>query len=117
MKVRSLLERVAESSETAALRVGCRTQILSLGWHLGLSDDELEQTFAEGCGLAEASGDLRSLGGLYRAYALSMLIAGSVDESATWFEKAVQLADKTDDLAMRAVASPVLVLIVYISSS
>ncbi len=39
-----------------------------------------------------------------------MLIAGSVDESATWFEKAVQLADQTDDLAMRAALQTSLIL-------
>ncbi len=110
MKVRSLLERVPDSPDTAGLRIGCRTQILSLGWHLGLSDEEVAQIFREGCALAETSGDLRSLGGLYRAYALSLLIAGSVDESAGWFEKAVQLADQTDDLAMRAALQTSLIL-------
>ena len=110
MKVRSLLERVPESPETAALRIGCRSQILNLGWHLGLSDEEVERIFIEGRALAEQSGDLTELGGLYRAYALSLLIAGSVNESARWFEEAVRLADQTDNLGMRAALQTSLIL-------
>jgi adenylate cyclase len=110
MKVRALLDRVPESPETAALRIVSRTQILNLGWHLGLSDDELESILAEGRALAERSGDLRALGGLYRAYALSTLIAGSVEESAKWFEEAVRLADQTEDLGMKAALQSSLIL-------
>jgi len=110
MKVRALLNRVPESRESAPLRILCRTQILNLGWHLGLADEELETIFSEGKALAERSGDLTALGGLYRAYALSTLIAGSIDESAKWFEEAVRLAVQTEDLAMKAALQTSLIL-------
>jgi class 3 adenylate cyclase/tetratricopeptide (TPR) repeat protein len=101
LKVRSLLELVPESPETAALRVSSCTQILNLGWHLGLSADEVSEIFAEGKTLAERTGDPRSLAALYRAYALSTLIAGSVDESAKWFDEAARLAHHADDEGMK----------------
>ena len=110
MKVRSLLDRVPPSDESARLRVGSCTQILNLGWHLGLTDEEVGQILNEGRAIAEKSDDLRSLAGLYRAYALSTLLAGSIDDSAKWFEEAVRLADRADDERMKAALRTSLIL-------
>jgi class 3 adenylate cyclase/tetratricopeptide (TPR) repeat protein len=110
MKVRSLLDRVPASDEAGRLRVASCTQILNLGWHLGLTDEEVGQIFDEGRALAEQSDDLRSLAGLYRAYALSTLLAGSIDDSAKWFEEAVRLADRADDERMKAALRTSLIL-------
>jgi adenylate cyclase len=111
LKVRSLLESVPETPEAVVLRVASCTQILNLGWHLGLSDDEVEAIFAEGKVIAERSGDPRSLAALYRAYALSTLIAGSVDESTKWFEEAARLANYADDEGMKVALRTSLILL------
>jgi tetratricopeptide (TPR) repeat protein len=51
-----------------------------------------------------------SLAGLYRAYALSTLLAGSVEESTKWFEEAVRLAERTNHEGMKAALRTSLIL-------
>ncbi len=110
LKVRTLLDGVEDSVPTADLRIAACTQILNLGWHLGLSDDEVSAVFSEGRALAEARDDLPALAGLYRAFALSTLVAGSVEESEKWLNAAVPLAERAGDEGMLAALQTSLIL-------
>jgi class 3 adenylate cyclase len=90
-EVRSLLRRVEDSREGAALEAESCREIVRLGWHVQLSQSECQAVFAEGRALAEAIGDRASLAALDRAYALHALLAGSVEEAVHWLDDALRL--------------------------
>jgi class 3 adenylate cyclase/tetratricopeptide (TPR) repeat protein len=96
-EVRSLLRRVEESREGAALEAESCREIVRLGWHVQLSQADCQAAFTEGRALAEAIGDRAALAALDRAYAIHSLLAGSVEEAVQWLDEALNLADDAPD--------------------
>jgi tetratricopeptide (TPR) repeat protein len=109
-KVWSLTAGMTPSPEAAQLGITAAVMILALGWRLGgLSADgeqyfeeEAIQIYAEGRRLAEGigAGNEPMLAGLVMGYATARGLTGHVDEFQLTLE-AVDLADRTGDLALR----------------
>jgi class 3 adenylate cyclase/tetratricopeptide (TPR) repeat protein len=106
-QVRSLVQRLPQSSEVATLGATACLWVLSFGWRLGATDEEAARTFEEGCRLARESGDLQVLAALTGTYGgVRGMVAGSAADYVRYAEEATQLADQTGNqglqLAMRA---------------
>jgi len=103
-RVRDLLGGVPESSETIALGLEARTQLLVLATRTATSDEEVARLFAEGEALAARSGDPRSQVVLLSAYGASRMYVGAIREAVETLRRARRLADDVSDPGLRASA-------------
>jgi class 3 adenylate cyclase/tetratricopeptide (TPR) repeat protein len=100
--VRRLLPEVSESPQALGLGTAACHWVLNLQWRAGLSEEEVEQAFAEGKALAERSGDLAARARLLFAYGSAISIgAGRYREGLAHVEEALALAEETGDLGQR----------------
>jgi class 3 adenylate cyclase/tetratricopeptide (TPR) repeat protein len=100
-QVRVLLAHVPESAETTELALEACTQLLELGWRLGISAEAAAALFAEGEALAMRSGNPCSLAMLVNAYGVVRSHFGSADDFVESSMLAGQLAEQTDDAALK----------------
>jgi class 3 adenylate cyclase/ABC-type dipeptide/oligopeptide/nickel transport system ATPase component len=88
--------------EQAKLGADASSQLLALGWRLGMTEGECERVFEEGRALAERAEDLRSLASLTANYAgFRGIPFGRTDDYIRYSLDAVRIADRTGDLALR----------------
>ncbi len=99
--VRVRLASVPPSAERTALLLESCTQLLELGWRLGMPLEDAATLFAEGEGLAVESGDRRGRAMLVSAHAALRSHVGSADDFVDSIRQAVALAEETDDAALR----------------
>ena len=100
-KVRALLGRVPESPQTTELALDACTQLLEVGWRLGISATEAAALFAEGEALAMRTGSPRWLAMLVNAYGVIRSHFGSADDFVESGMLARRLAEETDDAALQ----------------
>ena len=107
-KVRQMAGRGTGREATALLAVSC-SQLISLGWRVGLPAAECTVLFNEGCAAAEEVGDLHSLAILNANYGnVGLLTNGRVLDGVRYVTEAVRLADLTGDPALRCGTSALL---------
>jgi class 3 adenylate cyclase len=104
-RVRALVLGLPQSTEQTALAVAACTQMLDLGWRLGLSEDETARLFADGAAMAERSGDLRSLGWLHAHYGTVRGYAGDEEGRVKHAREALRLAAETAHPTLEVFAS------------
>jgi len=100
-QVRTLLAQVPVSAETTELALEACTQLLEVGWRLGISATEAAALFAEGEGLAMRAGNPRSLAMLVNAYGVIRSHFGSADDFVESSKLACRLAEAADDAALQ----------------
>jgi len=91
---------MTDSQDVIVLALGSYTQMLSLYWDLGVSEEEGSTVFSEGKALASRAGDVRTLALLNGIYSAIRLAHGAEDH-LDYAKQSVRLAD--GDLAMRRV--------------
>ena len=96
-KLRSLLATLPASAETAALGVTTATQLLNLGWRLGITPDEAKALYTEAKAAATSASDKPALARLLSAYAAVQAAAGEVQEAHDKNTEAVRIAELTND--------------------
>ncbi len=101
-RVRKLLAPMTDSQEAIALALASHTQMLSLFWVLGVSEEEAAIVFSEGTTLASRAADVRALASLNAGYAGIRLGHGAEDH-LDHAREAVRLADESGDVALRRV--------------
>ena len=102
-RVRELAPAIETTEERDALAVSACVEILTVGWRMGGSDEEMESVFAEGRALAERTGDRRTLASLLGIYGLARLsLGGSGTDYLRCAEEAAQIAEQFDDPVLRA---------------
>lgn len=101
-RVRDLGPGVEDASERADLALYACSQILSLGWRMGGSEQEAATVFAEGRALVERLGDRPALALLVARYGLMRFsVAGSAGDYARYGEEAALLAREYGDPTLR----------------
>jgi class 3 adenylate cyclase/tetratricopeptide (TPR) repeat protein len=100
-QVRALLAQVPASAETTELALEACTQLLEVGWRLGISAAEASALFAEGEGLAMRAGNPRSLAMLVNAYGVIRSHFGSAEDFVESSMLARRLAEEGDDAALQ----------------
>ena len=100
-QVRALLAHVPASAETTELALEACTQLLEVGWRLGISAEEARALFAEGEALAMCSGSPRSLAMRVSAYGVIRSHFGSADDFVESSVLARRLAEQSDDAALQ----------------
>jgi tetratricopeptide (TPR) repeat protein len=100
-RVRALLTHVPASAETTELALEACTQLLEVGWRLGISAAEAAALFAEGEGLAMRAGNPRSLAMLVNAHGVIRSHFGSADDFVESSMLARRLAEEGDDAALQ----------------
>ncbi len=92
------------------LAVEACSQILSLGWRLGASEQECESVFERGRAIAEHADDPRALAELLANYSgVAGLNSGNAIEYARYAQEATAVADRTGDAELRCGARGYLV--------
>jgi adenylate cyclase len=101
-RVRELARQGGDGPEADALTIIACSQALTHGWRLGASATDWAELFAEGCAAAERAGDLAALAMLNASYsAVRGNNQGSANEFVRYASAAVQIADRTGDVALR----------------
>jgi adenylate cyclase len=96
-QVRSLLEGLPESEETAGLGLMARIKILTLGWRQGLSEEESDTIFSEGKVLAERSGNPYMHALLMFAHLTVRGVSGEPEQALDEMPEVVRLSEQTGD--------------------
>ena len=97
-KSRSLLAEVPETAESRGMELQACRGILPLSWRLGLSEEEVVDTFERGRELAEKAKDPASLAGLHLHYAMYRGFSRTdVPGFVKHAREAAALAERTDD--------------------
>jgi adenylate cyclase len=98
-RVRDLLERVPESPEVLHLRLSARRLLVSVGYQVGMSSEELEATLREAHDLAErgAPAPERELAILYSSHGQAHLHRGEVAGAIAATERAMDFANRAGD--------------------
>jgi class 3 adenylate cyclase len=103
-RVRELARQSSDGTEAVALTIVACSKALAHGWRLGASATQWAELFEEGCAAAERSRDLAALATLNAAYSA---VRGQNQEIAPDFVRyageAVEIADRTGDVALRCV--------------
>ncbi|HYM26556.1 MAG TPA: hypothetical protein VET66_00270 [Steroidobacteraceae bacterium] len=100
-QVRALLAQVPASTDTTELALEACTQLLEVGWRLGIAAAEASALFSEGEGLAARSGNARALAMLVNAYGVIRSHFGSADDFVQSSMLARRLAEESGDAALR----------------
>jgi tetratricopeptide (TPR) repeat protein len=103
-RVRALLDTVPESSETLAMGVVARTQLLRNWTLLGQPDDEAAALFAEGLALSSRLDDPSPRIALLSAYGGTRLMSGAVDEALAHLTESIGLADQSANTSLQFMA-------------
>jgi class 3 adenylate cyclase/tetratricopeptide (TPR) repeat protein len=100
--VRELVARIDDSSDRRKLALEACNQILSFGWRMGGTEEEVDAVFEEGRPLAEQSDDPSALPLLVGQYGLVRYSAvGSARDYVTYGEEAATLLEGNDDASLR----------------
>jgi class 3 adenylate cyclase/tetratricopeptide (TPR) repeat protein len=100
--VRNLLAPMTDTPEAVALALAAHTQLLSLFWVLGVSEEEAAAVFRDGKNLASRLEDVSALASLMTGYAAIRLGHGAEDH-LEYAKEAVRLADESGDVTLRRV--------------
>src|SRR5262249_55252769 len=100
--VRLLLETLPETPDNLAERAAVHAQILGQISILGDPEDQGTLLFREGRELAARSGDARLLSQILNGFGQLRARAGAIDEALDPVLEAVQRADETGDIGLRA---------------
>jgi adenylate cyclase len=113
-KVRALTDALPDSTESAALGLAARTNVLNYGWRLGISPYEAEATFAEAERMAGETGDVRSRVFLLAAYgAVKAFAQGEPREHAELLRRAAALAEESGDPDLYMAIAPFAIAFLY----
>jgi class 3 adenylate cyclase/tetratricopeptide (TPR) repeat protein len=109
-RVDRLLDGVAESTEVIALRARACARILALASRVSATEEEENEAsaiFARGRDLLARHGDAAALAVLTTSYGIFRIRrTGALDEYLERTREAVALADRGDDVAVRAAVRP-----------
>jgi class 3 adenylate cyclase/tetratricopeptide (TPR) repeat protein len=101
-RAKILVRPLPHTEEALRLGVAACQGILRLGWRLGSSIDEATEAFEEGRRLAEENDDVEALAALHGTYGCVLgLVDGRADEYLSYARKAVELADRTDNIGLQ----------------
>jgi len=103
-QVRTLLRELPQSAERDGLLLAACQRLLSMGWRLGVSEDEARRLFEEGWALAEQAGDSQSRVMLVGVYGRVRCSAGDVSEYLDLARVAERLAQRNEDVHVEAYA-------------
>jgi adenylate cyclase len=99
-KVRELLAGQPDTAQTAELTLAACTQVLNLGWRVGLSEEEIDAALDDGCALAERTGDVAAHARLLATSGAARGVAGDVQGALAQFLEAARLAEGIGDPAL-----------------
>jgi class 3 adenylate cyclase/tetratricopeptide (TPR) repeat protein len=99
-RVRALLTDLHDDPDAVGLALGACLWILQFGWRQGLSDDEVEDVWREGLGLAERSGNAWAKSAMYGAHSISRGMVGAVPEALEHALEARRLAQELGALEL-----------------
>ena len=100
--VRELVARIDDSSDRRALALEACNQILSFGWRMGGTEEEVAALFEEGRGLAEQAEDSSALPLLVGQYGLVRYsVTGSARDYVTYGEEAATLVETNENASLR----------------
>ncbi|MEN8159130.1 MAG: AAA family ATPase, partial [Myxococcota bacterium] len=100
-----LLQGAADGPEAERLRSDVLPQLLSLGFRVGIAQDEATALFQRGRAYFERNGDDRALAMLVQTYAGLRQSAGHLIEYLALMEEAVGIARRRDDAELRALVA------------
>jgi class 3 adenylate cyclase/tetratricopeptide (TPR) repeat protein len=103
-RVRELLAGQPDTPQTAELQLAACTQVLNLGWRVGLSEEEISAALDDGRALAQRTGDLVAHARLLATAAAARGVAGDIRGALAQTLEAAQLAEQTGNPALEAVA-------------
>lgn len=101
-RVRSLLHGHPVDGDTAALGIAACTQLLSLGWRVGMSLEQSREIYEQGQTLVQAIGDQRGALILAQAYILAPYGAGDIATYCRLARENYAAALAFDDLDIQA---------------
>ena len=99
-KVRELLAGRPETTETAELTLAACTQVLNLGWRVGLPEEEIAAALDDGRALAQRTGDVVAHARLLDRAASARGAAGDVRGALEQLLEAADLADGSGNRAL-----------------
>jgi class 3 adenylate cyclase/tetratricopeptide (TPR) repeat protein len=102
--MRQLVDKLAETTESLAERAGVRAQIMIHLARMGDLENEATSLFQEGRELAARSGDSHVLSQVLTGFGLVRFLSGAVGDALEPLLESIQLADRTEDKALRAAA-------------
>ncbi|HEV3228557.1 MAG TPA: adenylate/guanylate cyclase domain-containing protein [Solirubrobacteraceae bacterium] len=102
-RVRQLVAEVDESAETVQLGISACVEILAYGWRVGISNDELVETFTAGRALADRVGDARARVLITAAYGPAMALTGGLREALDNDIEVRRLVQQIEDRELRTV--------------
>jgi class 3 adenylate cyclase/tetratricopeptide (TPR) repeat protein len=100
-KVRELLAGHPDTAETTQLKLAACTQVLNLGWRVGLPEEEVDAALADGRALAARTGDAVGHARLLATSSAVRGLAGDVHGALTELMEAARLAEGTGNAALR----------------
>jgi adenylate cyclase len=103
-RVLELTETLPESTERDQLRLDACRSMLQGGWRTGLSREEGEARFAEGCELAERLGDVDQAIGVRVGYGATLGFSGDLHRYRELTREAVELIDASTSAGAAACA-------------
>jgi tetratricopeptide (TPR) repeat protein len=102
-KVRELLTGQPDTAETAELTLSACTQVLNLGWRVGLPEQEIAAALGEGRAVAERTGDVSARARLLATSSAARGLAGDVRGALAQSVEAAQLAEGSGDPALEVI--------------
>ena len=99
--VRHLLDTLPETSQNLAERASVRGQIMTYLARMGDPEDQAPSLFREGRELASRSGDPHVLSQVLNGFGLARCLTGAVEEALDPLVESIQLADGTEEKALR----------------
>jgi class 3 adenylate cyclase/tetratricopeptide (TPR) repeat protein len=102
-KVRELVAAQPETAQTTELRLAACTQVLNLGWRVGLPEEEIAAALDDGRALAQRTGDVVAHARLLATAAAARGVAGDVRGALAQALESARMAQATGNPALEAV--------------
>jgi class 3 adenylate cyclase/tetratricopeptide (TPR) repeat protein len=96
-RVRALVAELPAEPQSISLGARACSELLTIGWRLGASEEEAAQIFEEGKALAGRSGELALLSRVKGAYGALRGLAGSAVDYVRHTREAAKLAEQVGD--------------------
>jgi adenylate cyclase len=100
-KVWEILQSERSGEDAVRLRIRAASELLNLGWRLGMTPERVALIFDEGKALAVERGDLREQVRLHYALGLRYATSGNSSKAIPVFEESLDLADASGDPELR----------------